>query len=139
MANYVFYNNLNTKRMKKTLIAVSVILAMSSCSKQELIPTQEQHNASVKVSTHNQNWLVAYVVNIASIPSIQSINDSYEFYAELKDGSRVCCNVNEDNWQHLFHERVSIDLDEVGYTDLIEGFYVEVSGMRYKLDITEIY
>ena len=69
--------------MKKTLIAVGAILAMSSCSKEEFIPIQEQHNASIKVSTHNQTWMVAYVVNIASIPSIYDINDSYDFYAEL--------------------------------------------------------
>ena len=121
--------------MKKTLIAVSVILAMSSCTKEELIPIQEQHNASIKVSTHNQNWMVAYVVNIASIPGVYDINGSYKFYAELEDGSRVCCNVNSPT----FHNRVSVDLDEVGYTDLIEGFYVEADGIKYELEITEVY
>ena len=121
--------------MKKTLIAVGAILAMSSCSKEEFIPIQEQHNASIKVSTHNQTRMVAYVVNIASIPSIYDINDSYDFYAELEDGNRVCCNVNS----YTFNDRVSVDLTEVGYTDLVKGFYVEADGIKYELEITEIY
>lgn len=121
--------------MKKTILAVSTILAMSSCTKEEFVPLQEQHNAHVKVSTHNQTWMVAYVVNIASIPSIYDINDSYEFYAELEDGSRVCCNVNS----LTFNDRVSVDLTEVGYMDLVKGFYVEADGIKYELEIKEIY
>lgn len=121
--------------MKKTILAVSTILAMSSCTKEEFVPLQEQHNAHVKVSTHNQTWMVAYAVNIASIPSIYDINGSYEFYAELENGETVCCNVESPT----FHHRVSVDLTEIGYMDLVKGFYVEADGIKYELEIKEIY
>ena len=121
--------------MKKTILAVSTILAMSSCTKEEFVPLQEQHNAHVKVSTHNQTWMMAYAVNIATIPGISSINSNYEFYAELENGEIVCCNVESPT----FHHRVSVDLTEVGYTDMIEGYFVNVNGIEYKLEIEEIY
>lgn len=118
--------------MKKILIGVSVILGMTSCSKEELIPTE--HNSYVNISSHNQTWLVAYAVNIATIPGIQSINSDYDFYA-MSGGEKICCNVQS----HTFNSRVSVCLDEVGYTDLVDGFFVEVDGMTYKLKINEIY
>tara|TARA_R100001509_G_scaffold140713_1_gene95586 strand:+ start:112 stop:468 length:357 start_codon:yes stop_codon:yes gene_type:complete len=118
--------------MKKLLIGVSVILGMTSCSKEELIPTE--HNSYVNVSTHNQTWLVAYAVNIATIPGIQDINSDYSFYA-MSGGERICCNVHTFD----FHSNVSVDLTSVGYMDLVDGFFVEVDGMTYELDIHEIY
>ena len=87
--------------MKKMLIGVSVILGMTSCSKEELLPTE--HRAHVNISTHNQTWLVAYAVNIATIPGVQSINSDYDFYA-VSDGKKICCNVDS----HTFYDRVSI-------------------------------
>lgn len=117
--------------MKKILIGVSVILGMTSCSKEELIPP---HNSYVNISTHNQTWMVAYVVNIATIPGIESINSNYNFYA-MANGEKICCNVNSAT----FNNRVSVDLTHIGYTDLVDGFYVEVDGMTYELDIIEIY
>ena len=117
--------------MKKILIGVSVILGMTSCSKEELIP---EHRSYVNVSTHNQTWLVAYAVNIATIPGIYDINSDYEFYA-ISNGERICCNVDS----HTFDSRVSVCLDEVVYTDLVDGFFVEVDGMTYELEINEIY
>ena len=117
--------------MKKIMISVGVILGMTSCSKEELIP---EHRSYVNVSTHNQTWLVAYAVNIATIPGVYDINSDYEFYA-MSNGERICCNVDS----HTFDNRVSVCLDEVGYTDLIDGFFVEVNGMNYELDINEIY
>ena len=119
--------------MKKILIGVSVILGMTSCSKEELLPTE--HNAHIKISTHNQTWMVAYVVNVATIPGITNINSNYEFYALLETGETICCNVES----LTFNNRVSVDLTEVGYTDLVEGFYVEVDGMTYQLDVMEVY
>tara|TARA_R100000805_G_C3507463_1_gene35024 strand:- start:57 stop:413 length:357 start_codon:yes stop_codon:yes gene_type:complete len=118
--------------MKKILIGVSVILGMTSCSKEELIPTE--HNSYVNVSTHNQTWLIAYAVNIATIPGIQDINSDYSFYA-MSDGERICCNVHTSD----FHGNVSVDLTSIGYIDLVDGFFVEVDGMTYELDIHEIY
>ena len=47
----------------------------------------------------------------------------------------MCCNVNS----YTFNDRVSVDLTEVGYTDLVKGFYVEADGIKYELEITEIY
>ena len=117
--------------MKKIMIGVGVILGMTSCSKEELIP---EHRSNVNVSTHNQTWLVAYAVNIATIPGVQSINSDYDFYA-VSDGKKICCNVDS----HTFNDRVSVCLDEVGYTDLVDGFFVEVDGMTYELEINEIY
>ena len=87
--------------MKKIIIGVSVILGMTSCSKEELIP---EHRSYVNVSTHNQTWLIAYAVNIATIPGIQDINSDYNFYA-MSDGERICCNVHTLN----FHDNVSVD------------------------------
>ena len=117
--------------MKKIMIGVGVILGMTSCSKEELIP---EHRSYVNVSTHNQTWLVAYAVNIATIPGIQSINSDYDFYA-MSDGERICCNVDAIE----FNGNVSIDLTSVGYMDLVDGFFVEVDGMTYELEINEIY
>ena len=118
--------------MKNILIGVSVILGMTSCSKDELLPTD--HRAHVNISTHNQTWMVAYAVNIATIPGIQSINSDYDFYA-MSDGERICCNVDALE----FHGNVSVDLTSIGYTDLVDGFFVEVDGMTYELEINEIY
>lgn len=117
--------------MKKILIGVSVILGMASCSKQELLP---EHNSYVNISTHNQTWMVAYAVNIATIPGVESINSNYDFYA-MSDGKKICCNVNSAT----LNNRVSVDLTHIGYIDLVDGFYVEVDGMTYELDIIEIY
>ena len=119
--------------MKKKLIGVSTILAMSSCTKEELIPTE--HNAHVNVSTHNQTRMIAYVVNIATIPTINSIDCNYSFYAKLYDGTSVCCNVDSDT----FDTRVSVDVTHVEFMDLVEGFYVSTNNVEYKLDIIEIY
>lgn len=110
---------------------MSVILGMASCSKQELLP---EHNSYVNISTHNQNWMVAYAVNIATIPGVESINSNYDFYA-VSGGEKICCNVNSTT----FNNRVSVDLTHIGYIDLVDGFYVEVDGMTYELDIIEIY
>ena len=118
--------------MKKTLIGVSVILGMTSCSKEELIPTE--HNSYVNVSTHHQTQMIAYAVNIATIPGIQSINSEYDFYA-MSGGKRICCNVHTSD----FHGNVSVDLTSIGYMDLVDGFFVEVDGMTYELAIHEIY
>jgi len=118
--------------MKKILIGVSVILGMTSCSKEELIPTE--HNSYVNVSTHHQTQMIAYAVNIATIPGIQSINSEYDFYA-MSGGKRICCNAHTSD----FHGNVSVDLTSIGYMDLVDGFFVEVDGMTYKLDIHEIY
>ena len=128
--NYIV-NTVNN--MKKILIGVSTILAMSSCTKEELIPTE--HNAHVKVSTHNQTRMIAYVVNIATIPNINSIDCNYSFYAKLYDGTSVCCNVNSDT----FDTRVSVDITQVEFIDLVEGFYVSSNNVEYKLDVIEIY
>ena len=118
--------------MKKILISVSAILAMSSCTKEELIPTE--HNAHVNVSTNNQTRMIAYVVNIATIPGIESINCDYSFYA-MSDGKKVCCNVVSDT----FDDRVSVDLTHIGFMDLVDGFYVEVNNTIYELDVEQIY
>ena len=118
--------------MKKIIIGVSVILGMASCSKEELVPIP--HNSYVNVSTHNQTWMVAYAVNIATIPGIESINSDYSFYATSGD-QRICCNVDS----HTFDSRVSVDLTSVGFMDLIDGFYVETNGITYELEINEIY
>jgi hypothetical protein len=117
--------------MKKIMIGVGVILGMTSCSKEELIP---EHRSYVNVSTHNQTWLVAYAVNIATIPGIYDINSDYEFYA-ISNGEKICCNVDS----HTFDNRVSVDLTSVGYMDKVDGFYVEVDGINYELEINEIY
>ena len=118
--------------MKKILIGVSVILGMTSCSKEELMPTE--HNSYVNVSTHHQTQMIAYAVNIATIPGIQSINSEYDFYA-MSGGKRICCNVHTSD----FHGNVSVDLTSIGYMDLVDGFFVEVDGMTYELAIHEIY
>ena len=117
--------------MKKLLISVGIILGMTSCSKQELIL---DHNSYVNVSTNNQTWLVAYAVNIATIPGIQDINSDYSFYA-MSDNQRICCNVHTSD----FHGNVSVDLTSVGYIHLVDGFFVEVDNVTYELDIHEVY
>ena len=117
--------------MKKILLGVSVILGMTSCTKQQDIL---EHNSYINVSTHNQTRMIAYVVNIATIPGIESINSNYSFYA-MSDGEKICCNVNSIT----FNNRVSVDLTHIGFMDLVDGFYVEVDGMTYELDVVEIY
>ena len=118
--------------MKKILIGVSVILGMASCTKQQDIL---EHNSYINVSTHNQTRMIAYVVNIATIPGIESINCNYSFYA-MSGGEKICCNVNNSI---TFNGKVSVDLTHIGFMDLVDGFYVEVDGMTYELDIVEIY
>ena len=117
--------------MKKILLGVSVILGMTSCTKQENVL---EHNSYINVSTHNQTRIIAYVVNIATIPGIQSINCDYNFYA-TSGGEKICCNVNSIT----FDSRVSVDLTHIGFMDLVDGFYVEVDGMTYELDVVETY
>ena len=117
--------------MKKILLGVSVILGMTSCTKQQDIL---EHNSYINVSTHNQTRMIAYVVNIATIPGIESINSNYSFYA-MSGGEKICCNVNSIT----FNNRVSVDLTHIGFMDLVDGFYVEVDGMTYELDVVEIY
>ena len=53
----------------------------------------------------------------------------------MSGGERICCNVHTLD----FHGNVSVDLTSIGYTDLVDGFFVEVDGMTYELDINEIY
>ena len=117
--------------MKKILLGVSVILGMTSCTKQQDIL---EHNSYINVSTHNQTRMIAYVVNIATIPGIESINSNYSFYA-MSGGEKICCNVNSIT----FNNRISVDLTHIGFMDLVDGFYVEVDGMTYELDVVEIY
>ena len=117
--------------MKKILLGVSVILGMTSCTKQQDIL---EHNSYINVSTHNQTRMIAYVVNIATIPGIESINSNYSFYA-MSGGEKICCNVNSIT----FNNRVSVDLTHIGFMDLVDSFYVEVDGMTYELDVVEIY
>ena len=117
--------------MKKILLGVSGILGMTSCTKQQDIL---EHNSYINVSTHNQTRMIAYVVNIATIPGIESINSNYSFYA-MSGGKKICCNVNSIT----FNNRVSVDLTHIGFMDLVDGFYVEVDGMTYELDVVEIY
>ena len=117
--------------MKKILLGVSVILGMTSCTKQQDIL---EHNSYINVSTHNQTRMIAYVVNIATIPGVESINSNYSFYA-MSGGEKICCNVNSIT----FNNRVSVDLTHIGFMDLVDGFYVEVDGMTYELDVVEIY
>ena len=118
--------------MKKILLGVSVILGMTSCTKQQDIL---EHNSYINVSTHNQTRMIAYVVNIATIPTINSIDCNYSFYAKLYDGTSVCCNVNSIT----FDNRVSVDITHVEFMDLVEGFYVSTNDVEYKLDVIEIY
>ena len=117
--------------MKKILIGVSVILGMASCTKQQDVL---EHNSYINVSTHNQTRMIAYVVNIATIPGIESINCDYSFYA-MSGGEKVCCNVVSDT----FDDRVSVDLTHIGFMDLVDGFYVEVNNTMYELDVEQIY
>ena len=117
--------------MKKILLGVSVILGMASCTKQQDVL---EHNSYINVSTHNQTRMIAYVVNIATIPGIESINCDYSFYA-MSGGEKVCCNVVSDT----FDDRVSIDLTHIGFMDLVDGFYVEVNNTMYELDVEQIY
>ena len=117
--------------MKKILLGVSVILGMTSCTKQQDVL---EHNSYINVSTHNQTRMIAYVVNIATIPGIESINCDYSFYA-MSDGKKVCCNVVSDT----FDDRVSVDLTHIGFMDLVDGFYVEVNNTIYELDVEQIY
>ena len=117
--------------MKKILLGVSVILGMASCTKQQDVL---EHNSYISVSTHNQTRMIAYVVNIATIPGIESINCNYSFYA-MSGGEKVCCNVVSDT----FDGRVSVDLTHIGFIDLVDGFYVEVNNTMYELDVEQIY
>ena len=117
--------------MKKILLGVSVILGMASCTKQQDVL---EHNSYINVSTHNQTRMIAYVVNIATIPGIESINCDYSFYA-MSGGEKVCCNVVSDT----FDDRVSVDLTHIGFMDLVDGFYVEVNNTMYELDVEQIY
>ena len=119
--------------MKKILIGVSVILGMTSCTKEELLNTE--HNSYVNISTHNQTYMVAYVVNIATIPGIYDINSEYNFYA-MSNGEKICCNISGS---YNFDNRVSVDLTTIGYMDLIDGFFVDVNNKTYELEINEIY
>ena len=117
--------------MKKILLGVSVILGMTSCTKQQDIL---EHNSYINVSTHNQTRMIAYVVNIATIPGIESINSNYSFYA-MSGGEKICCNVNSIT----FDNRISVDITHVEFMDLVEGFYVSTNNVEYKLDVIEIY
>ena len=117
--------------MKKILIGVSVILGMASCTKQQDVL---EHNSYINVSTHNQTRMIAYVVNISTIPGIESINCDYSFYA-MSGGKKVCCNVVSDT----FDDRVSVNLTHIGFIDLVDGFYVEVNNTTYELDVEQIY
>jgi len=117
--------------MKKILIGVGIILGMTSCTKKQDIL---EHNSYINVSTHNQTRMIAYVVNISTIPGIESINCNYSFYA-MSGGEKICCNVVSDT----FNDRVSVDLTHIGFMDLVDGFYVEVNGAIHELDIHQIY
>ena len=83
---------------------------MTSCSKEELLPTE--HRAHINISTHHQTQMIAYAVNIATIPGISNINSDYDFYAML-GCSIICCNVHTPD----FHSNVSVVLTGVGYMD----------------------
>jgi len=117
--------------MKKILIGVGIILGMASCTKQQDIL---EHNSYISVSTHNQTRMIAYVVNIATIPGIESINCDYSFYA-MSGGNKICCNVVSDT----FDDKVSVDLTHIGFMDSVDGFYVEVNNTTYELDVEQIY
>ena len=104
--------------MKKMLISVSTILCLVSCTKEDLY---EPMNAHLKVTGKT-----VYVVNVASLPQVEDINDSYSFYrTSAIHGNTV---TSEDRW--------SMDLP--GFTDEW-NFYVSNNGITTELQIEEIY
>ncbi len=104
--------------MNKILIGLSVILGMTSCTKEELYTPM---NAHLKVTGET-----VYVVNVASLPQVESINDSYSFYrTSAIHGNTV---TSEDGW--------SMDLP--GFTDEW-NFYISNKGITTELQIEEIY
>ena len=106
--------------MKKMLISVSTILCLVSCTKEELY-TPISLNPHLKVTGKT-----VYVVNVASLPQVEDINDSYSFYRTSDIYQNTV--ISEDGW--------SMDLP--GFTDEW-NFYVSNNGITTELQIEEIY
>jgi len=104
--------------MNKILIGLSVILGMASCTKQELYTPM---NAHLKVTGET-----VYVVNVASLPQVEDINDSYIFYRASDIHQDTV--ISEDGW--------SMDLPR--FTDEW-NFYISNNGITTELQIEEIY
>jgi len=104
--------------MKKMLISVSTILCLVSCTKEDLY---EPMNPYLKVTGKT-----VYVVNVASLPQVEDINDPYSFYRTSDIHQNTV--ISEDGW--------SMDLPD--FTDEW-NFYVSNNGITTELQIEEIY
>ena len=106
--------------MKNILIGLSVVLGMASCTKEELY-TPISLNPHLKVTGET-----VYVVNVASLPQVEDINDSYSFYRTSAIHQNTV--TSENGW--------SMDLPD--FTDEW-NFYISNNGITTELQIEEIY
>ena len=107
--------------MKKILIGVSVILGMASCTKEEIYyPTSL--NPHLKVNTQAEE---IYLVNVGSLPQVESIFCDYKLYGVKYDGDTLMSN-----------DKISLPL--VDFTDEW-SFYVSNNNTTTEVQIEEIY
>jgi hypothetical protein len=107
--------------MKKILIGVSVILGMASCTKEEVYyPTSL--NPHLKINTQAEE---IYLVNVGSLPQVESISCDYKFYGVNYQGDTL-----------MSSNKIFIPLVE--FTDEW-SFYVTNNSITSELQIEEIY
>jgi hypothetical protein len=107
--------------MKKIIVCVSTILAMSSCTKEETYYPVSL-NPHLKVNTQSK---VIYLVNVGSLPQVESISCNYELYGVKYNGDTLISN-----------DKINLPL--VDFTDEW-NFYVSNNNIITELQIEEIY
>ena len=107
--------------MKKLIVGVSTILAMSSCTKEEIYYPVSL-NPHLKVNTQSK---VIYLVNVGSLPQVESISCDYKLYGIKYDGDTLMSN-----------DKINLPL--IDFTDEW-NFYVSNNNITTELQIEEIY